>query len=151
MYTSAWSTPEGSMPRIHAVESSPLSHDNMLDFYDDLTSAMATEGIPRANVLIRFKEHLQGLGSLWRSNSRAGYKTTASYRLRFRNHYRLLLLMLFVMVSMCMWFNRGQRYRHSMENEIGFNTKINLEGLQFIDADHPYIRVCSLYLFAEYY
>jgi hypothetical protein len=70
--------------------------------------------------------------------SRYGVAKGGTYRKRLRNQHRILCLTTLVIVGFLWALHHGKR---SIEDEGKLAGTLRLEGLKFIDANHPSIRV----------
>lgn len=119
-YDSDWSTSDGTSPRVYVVDSSiPESKDGSTD-YIELTSILVER--PRAT-------------------GRFDTKLNHCHRMRLRNLSKVIWPTMLVIILLGWWLATG---REHSQPRYGSNTSSldkDLEGLQFIDASHPYIRV----------
>jgi hypothetical protein len=121
-YDSAWSTPEGTPPRIHVVESSPSIYGNASKVYNNLRTNVLPKVLPR---------EASGFGCKW----------NILHRVRLRSLSRVIGLTVLMVALLWWWLNIGNRtiqFRYDVDSH---SPQLNLDGLQFIDAGHPYIRV----------
>ncbi len=70
-----------------------------------------------------------------------GQMSYATFRTRLRGWGRVLWLSMFVVVGLWWVFQRDTHYRFRDGTKIELDLP-RLDGLQFIDSNHPYIRVC---------
>lgn len=116
VYHSPYSTPDGTPLAPDIIEASTPWSDVLLE---DLRTTIQFNPPTR---LIR----------------KYGY---GSHKTRFRGWGKALWLSLFVIVGSWWVFWRGQNGRYRGEKKIAVDLP-TLDGLHFIDANHPYIRVC---------
>jgi hypothetical protein len=127
-YSSPFCTPDGTPLRVRVVESSTPWSEILLQ---------------EVRTTIRFD-------SSQRLTGRFGYTSTASYRTRVRSLSRLLGLTILVIILMWWGLDSG-KHRIQIRYEVTHtSTQPKLDGLQFVDASHPYIHVddpchCHLY------
>lgn len=119
-YRALLRTPDGNPLRIQVVESST----------------------PRSEILrqelrttIRFHNPPRLTGSF-------GYTSTAGYRSHVRSFSRILWLAVLTIILLWWWLERGKQSMHLSYEASQTSMQPNLDGLQFIDASHPYIHVC---------
>jgi len=120
---SPWSTPAAALNSIQVVESSSPWSEIV---FGELNTEIGFEPSPD------FK------GQFFQ-------KPTSSRRARLRNLSRLLWVSMAVVIITWWWVNKEERSRQFSPKENQSNTGPNLEGLHFIDANNPQIRVSKVY------
>jgi hypothetical protein len=115
---SPWSTPEDTLPRVSVVDCSTPCSENALR---DLRTAF-------------------GFYTSLRLLSKFSFGSSGTQRTRLRN-FILLIWTTASTIALLWWWLEGERqtvlFQHRINLSSGWPA---LDGLQFIDADHPYIR-----------
>ncbi len=76
-----------------------------------------------------------------RQTSTYGYLPQAAFRMRLRGFSRFLWLAIFLVLGIWWSLSRGLNGKENLVGQSKVNEKLELDGLQFIEASHPYIRV----------
>lgn len=118
-YNSVWSTPEVTPPHIQVVEISTPPSGDVSYLYQELITTALLKKAPKPAC-------------------RYVSRSNACHRMRLRN--RIALLTVSIIVFLGWWLNSSKRMIQSI-HDIDLSTHNQLGGLQFIDANHPYIRV----------
>lgn len=73
------------------------------------------------------------------------------YKASLENLHKAIWLTVLIMICFWFWLSQQQQQIHFYQHDTNLTiTKPTLDGLQFIDASHPYIRVCYQSCYRRY-